>query len=232
MVETQKAYITSYYHQTPILIMPYAFQPIVDLTDMSIYGYEALMRPYGITPPDIIQEFIQKKDLHIVELSTFINAIRCYITRGYHEKLFINSFPNQVLSNDEFIYIHDDYNAILPNIIVEFLEYPQIDKDIWNIKKKRLKTNNILLALDDFGTGINDVEMYLNLSPDIVKIDKSLISGTKEISKNILLKSVVDLLHEYGSKVLAEGIETSDELNYILSIGFDYAQGYYIGKPQ
>lgn len=74
----------------------FAFQPIYDLETETIISYEALMRPEGETPLELIDRYEANRQLHIIELATFFGATMAYYERGYQERLCINSFPSEV----------------------------------------------------------------------------------------------------------------------------------------
>ena len=89
-----------------------------------------------------------------------------------------------------------------------------------------------LLAADDFGTGINNLELIEHMAPNIVKFDRELISGIDHIiEKQENIKKLVEMFHSKDILVVAEGIEEKEEFEYLVSLGVDYYQGYYLGRP-
>jgi EAL domain-containing protein (putative c-di-GMP-specific phosphodiesterase class I) len=89
-----------------------------------------------------------------------------------------------------------------------------------------------LLAADDFGTGINSLELIEQMSPNIVKLDREVISGIDHISeKQENVKNLVNLFHSKGITVVAEGVEEKEEFEYLQSLGIDLYQGYYLARP-
>ena len=83
------------------LEIDYVFQPIFKPDGKTIYAREALMRPHGKNVMDLIQEYMDADKLHILEVATFFGACQAYILRGYDERVSINSFPNEVFTEDE-----------------------------------------------------------------------------------------------------------------------------------
>ncbi len=95
-----------------------------------------------------------------------------------------------------------------------------------------LRKKGMRLAIDDFGAGFSNIKYISDLTPDIVKLDRKLISGVKEGSRQFrLLESVVRLCKDMGARVVAEGIETPPELVLVERAGVDLCQGYLLGRP-
>jgi EAL domain-containing protein (putative c-di-GMP-specific phosphodiesterase class I) len=97
---------------------------------------------------------------------------------------------------------------------------------------KTLHDMGIHIALDDFGTGYSSLT-YLQMLPiDIIKLDKSFVwSLDLDDNKSFIVKTVIDLAHRLGIKVVAEGVETEKQLIFLKDSGCDLAQGYYFSKP-
>jgi hypothetical protein len=86
--------------------------------------------------------------------------------------------------------------------------------------------------LDDFGTGYSGLKTLYYLDPQYIKIDRFFITDIlKDKKKKLFISNIINIAHQSGIKVLAEGVETLDELNVCRDIGCDLAQGYYIQKP-
>jgi EAL domain-containing protein (putative c-di-GMP-specific phosphodiesterase class I) len=95
---------------------------------------------------------------------------------------------------------------------------------------KEVKKFGIKIALDDFGTGFSSLS-YLSFLPiDILKLDRSFIAKFSDKNSKVV-KSIIQLGHELNLQIVAEGIETQTQLNAIISMGSEYAQGYYFEKP-
>ncbi len=89
-----------------------------------------------------------------------------------------------------------------------------------------------MLALDDFGTGYNSEYALLELSPDLIKIDYSLISGCdKDVGRSNMIRDIVNIAKRSNIIVLAEGIETYGEMKAVMQCGVDLLQGFYLSKP-
>ena len=211
----------------------FAFQPIYRLEDMYMVGYEALMRPKGKSPLELIDEYNKKGELHKVELATMFGALQAYRKRGYDTLLSVNSFPEVSLTDEEANLFHAYFPEARISLVLEILEYTAYNEESWNKKKKHLKDHNIRTVLDDFGTGNNtDINVAYTYDSVMVKLDRKLVAGIdsdKELQEKVI--DYINSFHEMNVLVLAECVETKEELNYLKSVGVDFAQGYYLGKP-
>ena len=107
------------------------------------------------------------------------------------------------------------------------------DNEAFNMRKlKRLEKWNAHLALDDFGTGYNSDYALIKMHPNIIKIDRSIISSCdKDMSRRTIIENIVKLSRTKNIKVLAEGVETETELKTVIECGVDLLQGYFINRP-
>ena len=97
---------------------------------------------------------------------------------------------------------------------------------------KKLKSLGVRLALDDFGIGLSGVAYLSRVPVDLIKIDRSLISGTAgEADRHPVVPAIVGLGHALGLKVVAKGVETDAQKAMLLACGCDYVQGFLTGKP-
>ena len=117
-------------------------------------------------------------------------------------------------------------------MIVENLEYPYFSYEIWQEKSRSVRSMGNLLAADDFGSGINDMERVDVMKPDIVKLDRELISGIDHdsVKQNDVTRLVLDF-HSKNMLVVAEGVEEKEEFDYLVGLGVDLFQGYYLARP-
>ena len=214
------------------LQIDYVFQPIFRPDGKTIYAREALMRPVGKTVTELIEEYTERKELHVLEVATFWGATQAYFLRGYTERLSVNSFPCECFSSAETKTYAEYFGKDKNVLIIESLEYPYFDLKKGLKKKKVAAVGESQLALDDYGIGINNMEMVNLLDPQIIKIDRSLLSGIdhdEEKQKNC--KSIIDTMHSLNKLIVAEGVETKEEFDYLVSIGADLFQGYYLARP-
>lgn len=214
------------------LKIEYVFQPIYYPDKKTIFAREALMRPKDCTVLELIEEYTKSKRLHILEVATLFGAMQAYELRGYSEKISVNSFPCESMNDDELRIFEEYYGDSTRKIVVEMLEYPYFSLTEWVRKNDSVKLRNNLISLDDYGTGINDLDKVNILDPHIVKIDRSLLSNIdQDVYKQANCKEIIDMLHGMNKLVVAEGVETKEEFEYLAELGADLFQGYYLGRP-
>lgn len=211
----------------------FAFQPIFSKEE-EIIGYEALMRPSDKNVLEFIKEMQAENKLHELELLSFFGATMAYKERNYDALLSINSFPEDSFSLSEASEYSQCFRPIKEKLIIELLEYTEEKNWTWALKKQHIDTyKGIQLALDDYGTGNNDRAAVDFYNPNMIKLDRKLISGIDhDTVKQENIKAIVQDMHSNMIAVLAEGIETKEEYEYLKSIDIDFYQGYYLGRPQ
>ncbi len=219
-------------------LFAYHFQPIVSTTDGSIYAYEALMRPQStiVPTPYHVLKFARMSDrMADIERSTFINVLS-YLDEHIGDlngrPIFINSIPSVSLSDDVYSAIDKLLLRHPEQVVVEMTEQTQADSAMLERYRERYNRLNIRTAIDDYGTGYSNVENLLKYTPNVVKIDRSLISGIEEdTKKRHFVREIIGFCHDNGILALAEGVETSDELRIVIMLGVDLIQGYYTARP-
>ncbi len=215
------------------LSINYVFQPIFLPDGKTVYAWEALMRPTEMTVMELINEYMDADNLHVLEVATLFGAMQAYILRGYEERVSVNSFPNDCLRQEEADVFWEYFgDSIRGRMIIENLEYPYFSYEIWQEKSRSVRAMDNLLAADDFGSGINDMERVDLMKPDMVKLDRELIAGIDHDPKK--QENVMRLILEFHEKdilVVAEGVEEKEEFEYLLGLGVDLFQGFYLARP-
>ena len=217
------------------------FQPIVSLRDGSIYGYEALSRGPQNTVmenPNILFEYAEKYGkLWDLESLCRITAIETLYKLNAQLRLFLNVNP-QIMHDEKFKqgftkeYLNK-YNIDPQNIVFEITEKGSINNvsdfinTVDNYKKQSYK-----IAIDDVGAGYSGLNMISDIHPHFVKLDMNLIRDIdKDATKQALIKSVSEFASLTNTYLIAEGIETNNELLELIDIGVQYGQGFYLQKP-
>ena len=222
-------------------LVTYRFQPIIDAKDGSVFAYEALMRvdlPTLHSPADVLRLAREENCLHEVERITFFRASSAYQTLENAGKvvpsalLFVNSIASQYLTPDELSEYSARYASILPRIVIEITEEEVLDPKALRIKQT-IRGSSGAFALDDYGSGYSNERSLLELSPNYIKIDLSIIRDIDtDANKRQIVSNTVSYAHQRGMKVVAEGLETADEVRTVLSLGVDLLQGFFLAMPQ
>lgn len=220
-------------------LVRFAFQPIVDVKTGEIYAYEALMRPQSEklkSVADVMRLARTQSKLYQMEHLTWTGAMKDFISQieaSNDAMLFINSVPNTRLTDIDFKLFEDKYKQYLKRLVVEIIESEQLDSECMETKFSLVHRWGINIALDDFGSGYNSESTLLYITPNFVKIDMSLIRDVdKDVERQNLISSMIKFIKTRNAKVIAEGVETREEMYTLISLGVDYIQGYYIGKPE
>lgn len=215
----------------------YFFQPIVSAEDGEIYSYEALMRvdsALPISPLDVIRYAQMEGRLYDIERDTLINVLNIISTEEVFrdKKVFINSIPGVLLDEEDLAKVERLIKKCGENVVIEITEQGEMgDSEIEEMKEK-YRGLGTRIAIDDYGTGYSNAGNLLRYMPDIVKIDRSLLSDLdKNPQKQHFVREIIDFCHDNGMMALAEGVETSEELRAVIRFGVDLIQGYYTGRP-
>ena len=216
----------------------YHFQPIVSAETGEIYAYEALMRadvtPY-MSPVKILKYAEHLKRLYDVERSTFFNILDCIenneaICDG--RKVFINSIPGIRLDKEDAVFLLQRMKKHSGSVVVELTEQAQIDDEALVDLKKDYGGMGVETAVDDYGTGYSNITNLLRYMPNYIKIDRMLLTKIHESpQKQHFVREIVEFAHNNNIKALAEGVETTEELQMVIHLGVDLIQGYYTAKP-
>ena len=215
------------------LSINYVFQPIFKSDGKTIFAREALMRPTDMTVTELIDKYDKEDKLHVLEVATFFGAMQEWQNRGYTEHVCLNSFPSEFFTMSEskaFNMYFGDLNGVG---IIEILEYPYISDNACKYKKVACEKQNLMIAIDDFGVGLSDMDLVDMYSPQIVKIDRSLISDIDtrpDKQENVF--ELVQKFHNRDIMVVAEGIERKEEFDILVEMGVDLFQGYYLAMPE
>lgn len=221
------------------------YQPIFDLGGEKIIGAEALLRwkhpEHGLISANKFLQVAEKTGL-IVDLGeyAFNEAIqqrqRCETNVGDDFQITINLSLKEMqveklLPRLEMLFDTYKIDRSMINLDVsEGIAMENIDKTANDFKL--LKDFGLTLSLDHFGAGYSSFK-YLNLLPiDMIKIDRSLIFDlTLNLKHQTTVKAIIELAHTLGYKVVAEGVETSQEASILATLHCDYAQGYLYSRP-
>jgi diguanylate cyclase (GGDEF)-like protein len=221
------------------------YQPQVALADRKIVGGEALIRwihpQKGMIPPDKFIPVAEESGL-IIDINKWVIQTACKQNYDWEKqglapiRIAINLSGYQ-LANQNIIQIIkealESANLEPKNLEVEITEniLMQDEVDTVNILDE-MKALKLRIALDDFGTGYSSLSYLTSFPVDVIKIDRSFVMGCIEQKNNlVIIKAIIAMGHSLGMKIVAEGIETGDQLELMSMYGVDEGQGYFFKPP-
>jgi EAL domain-containing protein (putative c-di-GMP-specific phosphodiesterase class I) len=215
-----------------------AFQPIINWQSRQIVGYEALVRgPEGQGAAWVFDR-INEQNKYYFDQACRVKAIETAAKLGLNCMLSINFLPNAVYNPETCIRATieaaDMFGFDIRKIMFEVTESEQI---VDRAKLSRIfdsyAKRGFITAIDDFGAGYADLSWLESLKPQVLKLDMALIRDIEQLpAKQQVVKDVLALCLEVNTQVLAEGIESRAELDYLADLGILFFQGYYFAKPQ
>lgn len=227
------------------------FQPIITLNTLAATGFEVLIRwkhpERGMVPPDKFIGMAESSGL-IFEIGLWVLEQACQQLRAWRELFGADSLPNIAvnlspvqLEREDFL---DRMDAIFQrtgisptNIEFEITESALLrHTDTVDGTLEALRRRGIRLAIDDFGTGYSSLSYLDKLPVQVLKIDRSFVNALIEneqtnTSTSEIVRATIALAHNLGMSVVAEGIETAQQLALLKSYGCDYGQGYFFARP-
>ncbi|MFZ6644607.1 EAL domain-containing protein [Undibacterium sp. TJN25] len=215
----------------------FAYQPIVDLQNRRIYAHEALVRgPHG-EPSSSVLAHLTKANLYRFDQACRIKAIQGAARLGMQERLSINFMPNAVYRPETCIRstlnAARELNFPIEKIIFEVNECEQIEDRPHLVEIfQEYKRLGFHTAIDDFGAGYAGLSLLSEFRPHVIKVDMQLVRGIdRNAAKQSIVKGIAAICSELGVEVLAEGIETTAERDFLFQAGISLMQGYLFCKP-
>lgn len=208
-------------------------QPITDLESGKLIGAEALARIQGPPqqPPDAWFDQAEQVGLGVqLQLAAVQMALELLDELPGNAFLAINVGPDAITT--------PELSALLRSrpaerIVLELTEHLKID-DYPHLQTllRGVRERGIRLAIDDTGAGFASLGHIVNLAPDLIKLDRQFTRGIDlDPVRRALATALVNFAQDTGAQVIAEGIETADELDTVRQLGIPYGQGYFIGRP-
>jgi EAL domain-containing protein (putative c-di-GMP-specific phosphodiesterase class I)/GGDEF domain-containing protein len=216
------------------------FQPILSLKNGEIYGYESLTRgPKGAfeNPLALFDAARRMGSLWELELICRSKALENFAKFRIDKKIFLNVDPD-IIYSDQFRSgftkeMLDEYGILPENVVFEVTERKSIS-DMEGFKRiiGHYKDQGYKIAIDDAGAGYSGLNLIADIHPHFIKLDMQLVRDIDKIGlKYALVKNLNEFCQVTGIKMIAEGVETEDELRTLIDIGAEYGQGFLFQKP-
>jgi EAL domain-containing protein (putative c-di-GMP-specific phosphodiesterase class I) len=221
------------------------YQPLVEVKTKKMIGMEVLLRwrhaKHGIIPTEKVIVLAEKTGL-IHKLGRWVLNAACrqyaaWVKQGYKQYFLSVNLSAVQLDRRELIAFLDkllkEYNMAAKNLVLELTESAIIKQGrVAHEIMKYLYEIGIKISVDDFGTGYSSLSRLSRLSIYLLKIDKSFIQNIGINEQNeIIIKAIIVLAKNLNLQVLAEGVETEKQRQFLIKFGCPYAQGYYFGRP-
>ncbi|NPA28572.1 MAG: EAL domain-containing protein [Epsilonproteobacteria bacterium] len=217
------------------------YQPKLDLASGRVKGMEALLRwrhpERGMVSPALFIPIAEENNL-IVGIGTWVLHEACAMIERLENRyrIAVNISARQFESDDFVELIKtliERYRIDPQNLELELTESILIKNVYESVKTMTaIKEQGVKIAIDDFGTGYSSLSYLKRFSADVLKIDRSFIGDLERDRDDVILtNAVIQLGHTFGMSVVAEGVETADQLAMLENFGCDEIQGYYFSKP-
>jgi EAL domain-containing protein (putative c-di-GMP-specific phosphodiesterase class I)/GGDEF domain-containing protein len=219
------------------------FQPIMRLDKGEIYGHEALVRgPSGshLEFPDALFAAGRREGLSAeLEMHCALQALRDWSAQELPGKLLLNmsasalahaSAPSQWARGLETL---RELKIAPSSLVIELTEHERV-ADIEGLRRTLagLRRHGVGIALDDFGDGRSSLRLWSEIQPDLVKIDKYFSHELPAHAEKLqTFRALLQLAETFGAQLVAEGIETAEELRVLRDLGVSHGQGWFLGRP-
>jgi EAL domain-containing protein (putative c-di-GMP-specific phosphodiesterase class I)/GGDEF domain-containing protein len=220
------------------------FQPVVDLSHSRIYGHESLIRGPVDTAlhfPDALFAEARRQGLHPqLELASFRAGAQGFHQNDAAGKLFLN-LSGSALLHYWTLWGEEMPTRLLKNcalepasIIIELTEQDPLSDRMAELHGAFacLREAGMRIALDDYGVGNSNLQLWAETQPDLVKIDRYFFDGIgHDDRKQNMVRAILKVAQHLGTSIVAEGIETAEDLAVVRELDIRYAQGWFLGMP-
>lgn len=215
----------------------YAYQPIVDVRRQTVFAHEALVRgPNGESALTVMSQ-VNEQNRYRFDQACRVKAIKGAHELQMREHISINFLPNAIYKPETCIRTTLEaaraHDFPLDRIIFEVTEGERVEDGPWFAEILReYKRCGFKTAIDDFGAGYAGMKLLADFQPDIIKIDMDLIRNVDtNPARQAIVRHLVRLCDEMNIQVVAEGIETLAERDFLYDAGIHLMQGYLFAKP-
>lgn len=215
----------------------FAYQPIVNVDDCTIFAHEALVRgPQGESASSVLAN-VNEANRYQFDQACRVKAIQTASAIGIDSRLSINFLPNAIYRPELCIrttlHAARKFGFPIERIVFETIEGERVDDGKWLAEiLTEYRRIGFLTAIDDFGAGYAGLNLLADFQPDIIKLDMGLVRDVNQNKpRQAILKSITRIGEELGIAMIAEGIETVEEYACLKDMGIFHMQGYLFKKP-
>lgn len=218
------------------------YQPQVDLSTGRIVAAEALARwrhpELGLIPPTVFIPIAEETaiihSLGRFMIESVLHTVASWLHRGIDLEVSVNVSANQLTTLEFYDLLDADLGRLhlAPrSVTIEITEsYPILDTPSIAVRLNKLRERGLGISIDDYGVGYSSLQQLERMPATELKIDQSLVQDDS-VQALALMTAVVELAHWRGLRVVAEGVETPEQLERVRELECDRAQGYLLGKP-
>jgi EAL domain-containing protein (putative c-di-GMP-specific phosphodiesterase class I) len=217
------------------------YEPIVDVTTHTVYGYEALARgPEGseLYSPAALFASAEEGDL-LFQLDCLCRKSALDGARDFprESKLFVNVRPTTIhdpnFQAETLSRTLEQVNLSPSDVVFEISEQESIENfEIFREVRDYYGKLGLQIALDDVGAGYASLESVLELAPDYIKVDRAFVAGIDEDPmRQELLRALQNVADKTGARIIGEGLDKLEELETLCRLGISFGQGWLFGKP-
>lgn len=219
------------------------YQPIISLTDGSIHAHEALIRGPRGTPlhtPDALLRAAAQEGLGFeFEYACLVAAMRTWGQMSVPGRLFVNVSAAALMQlvllrgPDTLLELIAGMGILPRMLVLEITEHERVeDMDALADMVAQIHMSGVSLALDDFGDGRSSLRLWSQLKPEVVKIDKYFTRNISQHGDKLkTIQALLQIADIFGTALVAEGVETKEDLRVLRDLGIAYGQGYFLGHP-
>ena len=219
------------------------FQPVIEgkWSKVKLHSMEGLTRgPKGtnLERPDILFEYARRKGIEdLLDRLCFSAILGCVHGLANYPPIHVNLHASSLVKDvrfPEFLSeVAQESSIHLTQITIEIVEYGNLlDNRIFLKRLEAVRQLGIQIALDDLGMGPSNYKMILDVKPDYIKIDRYFVHGCHADSNRMaVLESIASLARNLGGRVIAEGVETGEDLEVLYSLGIELFQGHFFSRP-
>lgn len=214
-----------------------AFQPIINLREKTVFAHEALVRGTNNEPAAEVFAQVNASNLYRFDQSCRVKAIRLAAALNIPGLLSINFMPNAVYKPELCIrttlLAAEEYGFPVEKILFEVTESERIT-DLPHLRNifHHYKERGFTTAIDDFGAGYAGLNLLAQFSTDLIKLDIALVQGISEDPVRLAIaRGIVQVCNDLNIGVIAEGIETREDVDTFLGMGVELFQGFYFARP-